>query len=91
MYVEALAAPDTIDTVPEKTLRAYAEGGAAPQPMAADGEDANAMLQRFAEARIDLSSLATQLQREGAAAFSKSWQALMDSVAAKSVARRGTT
>jgi transaldolase len=91
MYVEALAAPDTIDTVPEKTLRAYAEGGAAPQPMAADGEDANAMLQRFAEARIDLSSLATQLQREGEAAFSKSWQALMDSVAAKSVARRGTT
>jgi transaldolase len=86
LYVEALAAPDTIDTIPEKTLKAYADSGRPPQAMSADGADANAMLQRFVEARIDLSALATQLQREGAAAFSKSWQALMASVAAKAAA-----
>jgi transaldolase len=89
LYVDALAAPDTIDTIPEKTLHAYAQGGATPRPMDADGQDADAMLQRFADARIDLSALAAQLQREGAAAFSKSWQALMDTVAAKAAAGRG--
>jgi transaldolase len=86
LYVEALAAPDTIDTMPDKTLLAFAEAGGAIQPMAADGEEAAAMLQRFSDSRIDLSALATQLQREGAAAFVKSWQALMQRVAEKAAA-----
>ena len=83
LYVDALAAPDTINTLPEKTLLATADQDSVIQPMSADGEDANAMLARFAEARIDLSALAAQLQREGAAAFVKSWQGLLQRVAGK--------
>jgi transaldolase len=87
-YVDALAAPDTIDTIPEQTLKAYAESGAPPQAMAADGVEADALLQRFADARIDLSALAARLQSEGAQAFSESWNKLMKSVATKMVAGR---
>ena len=83
LYAEALAAPDTINTLPEKTVLALAEQGKIGAVMAADGEDAEAMLARFAEARIDISELAAQLQREGAAAFVKSWDSLLKGVAAK--------
>jgi transaldolase len=84
-YVHALAAPETIDTIPEKTLLALdADAGApAPVPMAADGEDADAMLARFAEARIDISALAAKLQLDGAAAFVKSWNSLLGRIASK--------
>jgi len=85
LYVDALAAPDTIDTLPDKTLLAYAESGHKPRAMAADAHEANAVLRQFADARIDVGGLATRLQREGVAAFDKSWQALMAHVAAKSV------
>ncbi|MEO8159861.1 MAG: transaldolase [Arenimonas sp.] len=87
-YVAALAAPGTIDTIPEKTLLAFdADADSevpAPQPMAADGEDADAMLARFGDARIDISALATRLQRDGAAAFVKSWNSLLGRITAKS-------
>lgn len=78
-YVRALAAPDTIDTIPEKTLLALDDDASAapPMPMDADGENADAMLARFAEARIDVSGLATRLQLDGAAAFVKSWSSLL--------------
>ena len=84
LYVEALAAPDTIDTMPEKTLRAFAEHGEIRGVMAEDGGDAESVLARFAKAGIDTDALATQLQRDGAQAFVKSWQELMTRIAEKS-------
>ena len=86
LYVEALAAPDTIDTIPEKTLHAFAEHGALRGPMAEDGGDADAVLARYAEAGIDVDALAARLQREGAQAFVKSWRALLQRIDAKSEA-----
>ncbi len=84
LYVEALAAPDTIDTMPEKTLRAFAEHGEIKSVMAEDGGDAETVLARFAKAGIDADALAIQLQRDGAQAFVKSWQELMTRIAEKS-------
>ena len=86
LYVEALAAPDTINTMPEKTLRAFAEHGEIRGVMAEDGGDAEAVLASFAKAGIDVDALAIQLQREGAQAFVKSWQELMTRIADKSEA-----
>ncbi len=88
LYIEALAAPDTINTMPAKTLLAFADHGAVKGVMAEDGGDAEAVLARFARAGIDVGALATQLQREGAQAFVKSWEDLMERIAAKSVAAR---
>lgn len=84
LYIEALAAPDTINTMPEKTLRAFAEHGELRGIMAEDGSDAEAVLMRFAAAGIDIEVLATQLQRDGAQSFVKSWQELMQRIADKS-------
>ena len=84
LYVEALAAPDTIDTMPEKTLRAFAEHGELKSVMAEDGGDAEAVLAKFAKAGIDTDALALQLQRDGAQAFAKSWEELMTRIADKS-------
>ncbi len=86
LYVAALAAPDTIDTIPEKTLHAFAEQGEVRRVMAEDGGDAEAVLARFAQAGVDVDALAARLQREGAQAFVKSWQALMERIDAKSEA-----
>ena len=86
LYVEALAAPDTIDTIPEKTLHAFAEHGALNGLMAADGGDAEEMLTRFAQAGINIDALALQLQREGAESFVKSWKQLLQRIAEKSIA-----
>ena len=77
LYVEALAAPDTIDTMPEKTLKAFADHGAVGAGMAADGGGAEATLQKFAAAGIDVDALAKQLQVEGAQSFVKSWRELL--------------
>jgi len=84
LYIEALAAPDTIDTMPEKTLHAFADHGELKGVMAEDGGDAEAVLASFARAGIDTNALAIQLQREGAQAFVKSWQELMGRIADKS-------
>ena len=86
LYVEALAAPDTINTIPEKTLRAFAEHGELNGVMAEGGADAEAVLKKFVQAGIDVDALATQLQRDGAQAFVKSWKALLQRVAEKSEA-----
>jgi transaldolase len=84
LYIEALAAPDTIDTIPEKTLRAFAEHGQIDSVIAEDGGEAEAVLADFAKAGIDIDALAGDLQRDGAQAFVKSWQQLMTRIAAKS-------
>lgn len=77
LYIEALAAPFTISTVPEATLRAFAEHGKVGDPLPADGGDREEVLARFRQAGIDPDALAEQLQRDGAEAFNKSWNDLM--------------
>jgi transaldolase len=86
LYVEALAAPDTVDTMPEKTLIAFAEQGALKGVMAKDGGDAEPVLARFAAAGINVDALATQLQVDGATSFVKSWTELMQRIKDKSAA-----
>jgi transaldolase len=86
LYVEALAAPDTVDTMPEKTLLAFAVGGSVKSVMAKDGGDAEQVLARFAAAGIDVDALAARLQVEGAQSFVKSWTELMKRIADKSSA-----
>ena len=86
LYVEALAAPESIDTMPDKTLLAFAEKGKAQGVMAKDGGDAEAVLKRFKDAGIDVDAVAKQLQSEGASSFVKSWQELMKRIAEKSAA-----
>ncbi len=86
LYVEALAAPETIDTMPEKTLLTFAASGQVASVMPPDGGDAEKVLARFAGAGIDVDALALQLQVEGAQSFVKSWTELMQSIADKSAA-----
>ena len=86
LYVEALAAPDTIDTMPEKTLLAFADHGRTDAGLSSDGSDggeADAVLADCRREGIDDAALAARLQREGAEAFSKSWRQLLDGIAAK--------
>jgi len=86
LYVEALAAPDTVDTMPEKTLLAMATSGSPAGVMSTDGGDAEEVLGRFARAGIDVNALAAQLQVDGAASFVKSWAELMQRIQEKSAA-----
>jgi transaldolase len=86
LYAEALIAPDTIDTLPEKTLRAFIEQGRRGAAMAEDGVAAEATLKRIRDTGLDLEALALRLQREGVAAFLHSWQHLMQCIAAKRAA-----
>jgi transaldolase len=85
LYVEALAAPDTINTMPATTLRAFAEHGTLGGGMAF-GRDAKRVLARYAEAGVDLEALSIQLQRDGVRAFVASWNALLQLIALKSAA-----
>ncbi len=83
LYISALAAPFTINTMPEATLAAFADHGQVGDLMAADGGDGEATLAAFAEAGIDHQALATQLQAEGAESFDRSWKGLLASIASK--------
>ncbi len=83
LYVEALAAPDTINTLPEKTLRAFASTGKLHGPMAADGGTAEGVLTRYALAGVDVDALAWRLQQDGVQAFQKSWDELLSRIADK--------
>jgi len=84
LYVKALAAPFTIDTMPEVTLKALAEETQVGSMMAADGGECEQLLANFAAAGIDIDALAEQLQDEGTKSFAKSWSSLMSVIAAKS-------
>lgn len=77
LYVEALAVPETINTLPEATLLAFADHGEITARMAPQGGDAEAVLARFVSADIDIDALALRLQEQGTAAFVSSWRALM--------------
>ena len=83
LYVEALAAPDTINTMPEKTLAAFADHGRVKGALRPDGGDAEAVLAEFKRAGVDETALAARLQRQGAASFDTSWKDLLGRVAAK--------
>jgi transaldolase len=83
LYVSAFAAPETIDTMPEKTLLAFAQNGSVKAVMPKDGGDAEQVLKRFAAAGVDVDALATKLQVEGAQSFVKSWAELMQRIAEK--------
>jgi transaldolase len=84
LYVEALAAPDTINTIPEKTLLAFADHGEVTDSLPVDGGFAEVVLAEFRREGINDEELAADLQREGAAAFAKSWDDLMYRIAEKS-------
>ena len=84
LYVKALNAPFTVNTIPDKTLLAFAEHGEVGSLLPADGGDSETMLAQFARDGIDVAGLALQLQNEGAASFTKSWNDLMGVIASKS-------
>jgi transaldolase len=86
LYVEALAAPDTINTIPDKTLLAFADHGSTGNLMPDDGGDAEEVIAKFAEAGIGDDQLAADLQREGAESFVKAWHDLLDCIASKGAA-----
>ena len=84
LYVKALAAPHTVNTMPENTLLGLADHGEIGAMLPHDGGDADRELAEFTKAGVNLDALADQLQREGADAFVKSWDDLMAQIAAKS-------
>ena len=88
LYVKALAAPFTVNTMPEGTLKAFADHGEVGDMLAPDGGDCEKVLANFAAAGIDIDALAARLQEEGASSFVKSWNDLMACVDSKSAAIR---
>src|SRR5690348_11416082 len=88
LYVKALAAPFTINTMPDGTLRAFEEHGKIGEMLAPDGGDCQTVLASFAKAGVDIDALATRLQEEGASSFVKSWKDLMACIDSKRSAIR---
>ena len=83
LYVEALAAPFTVNTMPDQTLEAFADHGTVGEFLPADGGDADRVIAAFAQAGIDTAALAAELQRQGAEAFAASWQDLLARIGAR--------
>lgn len=84
LYIKALAAPFTVNTMPEGTLKALADHGELGANLPPDGSDGERMLLQFAKSGIDIDTLAAQLQDGGAKSFVKSWNELMSVIASKS-------
>ncbi len=83
LYIGALAAPNTIDTMPEKTLLAFGDHGKLTGTLPRDGGDCEAVLDDFRKAGINLDQLAADLQSDGAKAFDESWQSLLNAIESK--------
>jgi transaldolase len=83
LYIEGLAAPDTINTMPDKTLLAFADHGQVKGVLPRDGGAAENVIAEFRLAGIDIGALAQELQEEGATAFDQSWNDLLECLAAK--------
>ncbi len=83
LYIKALAAPLTVNTMPENTLKAFADHGELGPTISAEGDDCEEVLAQFRQAGIDIDALAIRLQDEGAAAFTKSWNELMTVIDSK--------
>lgn len=90
LYVSALAAPFTVNTMPEGTLTAFADHGALGSDLVPDGGDSEEVLKQFAKCSIDLPNLANQLQDEGAKLFIESWDDLMTVITRKAAALKET-
>jgi len=86
LYIKALAAPFTVNTMPEGTLKAFADHGEIGDLLPADGGDCEAVLAKFAKAGVDIDALAAQLQSDGAKSFVTSWNELIKVISAKSAA-----
>ena len=86
LYVTSLAAPYTVNTMPEGTLKAFADHGTVGASILPSGGDCESMIEQFAKAGVDIEALAARLQDEGAAAFVNSWNELMGVIASKSAA-----
>jgi transaldolase len=86
LYIKALAAPFTVNTMPEGTLKAFADHGDLGEIMPTDGGDSEAVLKQFATAKIDIDELAAKLQDEGATSFVKSWNELLNVISSKTAA-----
>jgi transaldolase len=84
LYIKGLAAPFTVNTMPEATLKAFGDHGELGETLRADGGDCEKVLAGFAKAGIDVDALAAQLQDEGAKSFVKSWEDLMAVIINKS-------
>jgi transaldolase len=86
LYVKALAAPYTVNTMPEATLKALADHGELGSIMAADGGNCEEVIEKFTKSGVNVDVLANQLQQEGAKSFVKSWNDLMGVINSKSSA-----
>jgi transaldolase len=86
LYIKALAAPFTVNTMPEGTLKAFADHGDLGEIMSADGGDSAAVLDQFGAAGIDVDALAAKLQDEGATSFVTSWKDLLNVISSKTAA-----
>ena len=84
LYIDALASPFTVNTMPEATLKAFSEHTAIGAAMPADGGDCEQVLAQFAKAGVNIDALAAELQEEGAKSFVKSWNDLLDVIKSKS-------
>jgi transaldolase len=84
LYIEAFAAPDTINTMPDKTLKAFADHGKLGEPLPADGGDAEQVFEAHRAAGIDTDALGLKLQKDGAEAFVKSWDELLGTIRSES-------
>ena len=89
LYVETLAAPDTIDTIPDKTLLAFADHGKIGAVLAPDGGDAESVIADFVKLGVDVDALAVRLQKEAGDAFKKSWSSLLAGIRDKSAQLAG--
>ena len=83
LYVHGLAAPFTINTMPDATLEAFHDHGRVGEMMPADGDECDLMLRRFADAGVDVGALAARLQEEGAKSFVSAWKDLLGRIAAQ--------
>ncbi|MFB7272546.1 transaldolase [Streptomyces sp. NPDC056244] len=83
LYIHGLAAPFTVNTMPDETLKAFYDHGEVGEPMPADGDGCDAVLARFADAGVDVKALAAKLQSDGAASFVTSWNDLLARISAQ--------
>ena len=84
LYIESLAAPDTINTMPDKTLKAFADHGEVGDQLPADGGDADEVFKAHQDQGIDTDALGLKLQKDGADAFVKSWDELLETIKSES-------
>jgi transaldolase len=83
LYIEAFASPFTVNTMPEPTLKAFADHGEVKELLPKDGGNCEQVLAEFGEAGIDVAALATRLQEEGKGSFNKSWEEMLETIGSK--------